>query len=73
MAIMIAVLTVGVSVPASAMVCPPYTGTAFATDLTIVPYADTIVIKTRTYNGKLQYRRWNETRNRWVDPYWMDV
>lgn len=39
----------------------------------IVPYADVIVTKTRIYNGKQQYRRWNETRGYWVDPYWIDL
>lgn len=39
----------------------------------IVPYADVIGVKTRFYNGKMQYRRWNATRNRWEDPYWIDL
>lgn len=39
----------------------------------IVPYADVIVYKYRLNNGKFQYRRWNETRGYWVDPYWMDA
>lgn len=34
--------------------------------------ADVIVWKTRIYNGQLQKRRWNETRDIWVDPYWID-
>lgn len=34
---------------------------------------DVIVYKFRTYNGKTQYRRWNETRQKWVDPYWIDL
>lgn len=34
--------------------------------------ADKIVIKKRTYNGKRQFRRWNETKQRWVDPAWID-
>ena len=72
-AIMISVLAVGVSISASAMVRDPETMITVADDLTIVPYADSIVIKTRTHNGKLQYRRWNETRNCWVDPYWIDA
>ena len=37
------------------------------------PYADVIVYKYRIENGKQQYRRWNETRGYWVDPYWIDV
>ena len=47
--------------------------TAFAADIPIMPCADVIVYKFRIYNGKQQYRRWNETRGYWVDPYWIDV
>jgi len=32
---------------------------------------DSIIIVYRVYYGRLQYRRWNETKNRWVDPYWI--
>ncbi len=39
----------------------------------IMPLADVIVTKTRVYNGKLQYRRWNQTKGVWVDPYWIDM
>ena len=45
----------------------------FADEGTIIPFADVIVYKYRIYNGKCQYRRWNETRGYWVDPYWMDA
>ncbi len=38
-----------------------------------MPYADTIVMKYRTYNGMRQYRRWNETKKYWVDPYWLNL
>lgn len=34
---------------------------------------DIIIIKTRIYNGKRQYRRWNETKSCWVDPDWIDI
>lgn len=37
------------------------------------PYADVIVNKYRMYQGKLQRRRWNETRGYWVDPYWITI
>lgn len=47
--------------------------TASVDESTIIPYADVIVYKYRIYNGKYQYRRWNETRGYWVDPYWMDA
>jgi len=37
------------------------------------PMADSIVKKLRMKNGKMQYRRWNETRGYWVDPDWIDI
>lgn len=39
----------------------------------IVLYADSIIYKYRVANNRLQYRRWNETRNYWVDSEWIDV
>ena len=39
----------------------------------IMPLADVIVMVTRTYQGRLQCRRWNETRGYWVDPEWIDI
>lgn len=41
----------------------------------IQPRADVIVRKYRINptTGDLQYRRWNETQNRWEDPYWIDL
>ena len=41
-------------------------------EYTISPYADKIITKYRTHNGKKQYRRWNETKHCWVDPHWID-
>lgn len=35
--------------------------------------SDKIVVKYRTYNGKMQYRRWNVTKQCWVDPKWIDM
>lgn len=35
--------------------------------------SDVIVEKYRLYKGKLQYRRWNETKRYWVDSEWIDV
>lgn len=32
-----------------------------------------IITKYRTYYGKLQYRRWNVTKGKWVDPHWIDT
>lgn len=37
----------------------------------IAPMADKIVTKFRIYNGKHQYRHWNETRGYWVEPDWI--
>lgn len=39
----------------------------------IMPLADEIIIKTRVFNGRYQYRRWNVTRGQWVDPNWIDL
>lgn len=63
-----------------------FSSTAYAIDLSsvqmpiscssegeITPYADVIVYKYRIYNGVHQYRRWNETRGYWVDPYWINL
>ena len=38
-----------------------------------VLYADSIVKRYRLYQGRYQYRRWNETRGYWVDPAWIDI
>lgn len=39
----------------------------------IQPRADVIVRKWRRGSrGQLQYRRWNETRKKWVDDEWID-
>lgn len=40
---------------------------------TAMPCADVIIVKTREVNGVRQYRRWNVTRARWEDPYWIDI
>lgn len=42
-------------------------------ETSIIPYADVIVYKFRVYNGKRQYRRWNQTRGYWVDSHWIDI
>lgn len=34
---------------------------------------DKIEIKYRVYKGVVQYRRWNATKNRWVDPEWKNL
>ncbi len=40
-------------------------------DAVSINAADTIVVKTRMYNGELQYRRWNETKKVWIDNKWL--
>lgn len=35
--------------------------------------ADEIIYKTRVYNGRLQYRRWNATKSYWIDSDWIDM
>ena len=42
-------------------------------EYTISPYADKIIIKYRTHNGKRQYRRWNDSKYCWVDSHWIDL
>ena len=32
-----------------------------------------IIKKYRVHNGTLQYRRWNVTTGKWVDPYWINL
>lgn len=43
----------------------------YNTDDGIMPYADEIETIWRVNGDLLQYRRWNVTRNYWVDPYWI--
>ncbi len=40
---------------------------------TISPRGDIIEIKYRVFNGKIQYRRWNVTQQKWVDSEWIDM
>lgn len=39
----------------------------------VMRWEDEIIMKYRYYDGRLQYRRWNETKQCWVDPYWIDA
>ena len=44
-----------------------------ADSTSIQPRADKIVIKWRRgRRGQLQYRRWNQTKLKWVDDEWID-
>ena len=35
--------------------------------------SDTIEMKYRYHNGHVQCRRWNATKGRWEDPYWITL
>jgi hypothetical protein len=41
-------------------------------DTAAIIMADKIVVKSRVYEGRVQNRRYNETKRRWVDPEWID-
>ena len=44
-----------------------------ADSTSIQPRADQIVMKWRRGSrGQLQYRRWNDTKQKWVDDEWID-
>ena len=34
---------------------------------------DVVVTQKRCYKGNVQYRRWNDTRQYWVDEEWMNA
>ncbi|MQN01049.1 MAG: hypothetical protein FRC54_03575 [bacterium LCO1.1] len=34
---------------------------------------DDITVMYRRYKGKYQYRRWNKTKNKWVDSHWITI
>lgn len=44
-----------------------------SSETSITPLSDVIITKYRIYNGKRQYRRWNESRQCWVDAYWITI
>lgn len=52
----------------------PETGITASSEEGIQPYSDIIETKFRTtWDGRIQYRRWNATRGYWVDPAWIDL
>ena len=69
------VLLISTFIPSAYAVNPVFEvlNTSASNESEIVPFADVIVYQYRIYNGKRQYRRWNETRGYWVGPYWIDV
>ncbi|MBE5896860.1 MAG: hypothetical protein E7281_03765 [Lachnospiraceae bacterium] len=34
--------------------------------------SDDVVVRWRVHNGHKQYRRWNKTKERWIDARWID-
>lgn len=42
-------------------------------DTSRTTFADVIILRTRIHKGKHQYRHWNETWGRWVEPHWIDA
>lgn len=67
-----AAMIIATSIPAAFAANVPPAPTSCG-EREIVPYADVIIYRYRIENGRKQYRRWNETRGYWVDPYWLDV
>lgn len=63
------ILSISIVSPTLAASIPP---TSAQNNISVY-ISDKIVYKYRTYNGVLQYRRWNETKKCWVDPYWINV
>lgn len=66
----IAASTLSGTAQAAEIIDPPAAQSTFGT---AQPQADVIVTKYRTYQGKFQKRRWNETRGYWVDPAWITI
>ena len=69
--LMVSTLPISYAANFSSVVPPIYASNHDESSIT--PHADVIVYKYRLLNGKQQYRRWNETRGYWVDPYWIDL
>ena len=66
-------LSVAAQEPVTAPVSQPV-AVAQADGESISPQAsDVIVTRYRYYSGRWQYRRWNETKQIWVDSDWIDV
>ena len=42
-------------------------------DTRAIERADVIEKKYRVYDGVLQYRHWNATQGRWVEPDWISI
>lgn len=39
----------------------------------VSPRALNLEVIYRSYNGFMQYRRWDKTNNRWYDPAWITI
>lgn len=72
----VGILLIGISIQAQAAnndVSDITDASVSSTNIEYKPMGDIIVKKYRTHNGKRQYRRWNQTRNKWVDSNWIDM
>lgn len=70
------ILTISVSIPVTAIAKPIETepiSISENTEENSTYTSDKIEYVYRTYNGKLQYRRWNATKGYWIDATWLDV
>ena len=68
------VLTIGVCFTLPTFAAETVSGSKTLSQSEIRPLADVIVRKYRvTAAGVTQYRRWNETQECWVDPYWINL
>ena len=68
-ALIMATIPTGYAANSSSALMSTYS--SIGSENNITPCADVIVYKYRLLNGEQQYRRWNETRGYWVDPYWL--
>lgn len=57
----------------SLLVTTPSVVSASADSTQVSVRKKSIVKKYRTYNGRLQYRRWDEANRVWVDSKWIDI
>lgn len=68
----IIMLTLGCGILGSNSCVVSYAATPGNTGANILA-TDVIEYKYRVHNGVPQYRRWNATKGKWVDPYWINI
>ena len=64
---------IGVAAEEPVVAATSQTQASIDSEESITPRGDIIVIKYRKIDGKIQYRRWNETQQKWVDSDWIDL